>query len=94
MQPQLDLPFFLSLTRLTIMAATIATSTAHIIIVTIFSAIHANILNDSFHISVSVYFDFCSQLGRFLVRTNEHPDHAGKYRDGEDKTDDVDVSGE
>lgn len=42
LQPQDDLPFFLSDISLAIIAATIAISTAHIIIVTMFWAIHAN----------------------------------------------------
>ena len=97
LQPQLDFPFFLSLTRVTIIAATMIARTAHMIIVTIFSAIHANIPNDSFHFLFkggSVDFDLRGQLGRFLVRTHEHPDHSGKHRNGKDKTDNVDISGE
>lgn len=52
LQPQLDFPFFLSLTRVTIIAATMIARTALMIIVTIFSAIHANISIDSFHFFV------------------------------------------
>lgn len=54
LQPQDDLPFFLSDTSLAIIAATIAISTAHMIIVTIFCAIHANMQSTPFFSDVGI----------------------------------------
>lgn len=43
LQPQLDLPFFLSFTSLRMMSTTMRSNTVEIRIVPIFSVIHANI---------------------------------------------------
>ena len=53
LQPQLDFPFFLFFTSPAMMAAMTAMRTIQIMIVTILSAIHANIFLGSFHISVT-----------------------------------------
>ena len=55
LQPQLDFPFFLFFTSPAMMAAMTAMRTIQIMIVTMLSAIHANIFFGSFHISAASF---------------------------------------
>lgn len=101
LQPQEDLPRFLSLISLIIIAATIRASRRHIIMVTMFFAIHVNInttpftiLNAFCVIDRSDLFNFNNgcKLCCLFVRTYKHINDSCKQSYRKYKTYDMYVS--